>query len=367
MPNIKFDDQKNIYVTKTFLPPISEFTEILNESWEKNSITNGGALQYRLMDSLKDFLKVPNILTITNGTIGLQIAIKTLKLKGEIITTPFSYIATSSAIIWEGCTPVYADIDPTYWCIDPSKIEERITPKTTAIIATHIFGNPCDIDKIQKIAQKHNLKVIYDAAHCFGVNFQGESLLNYGDISMCSFHATKLFHTAEGGCLVSKDVKTFEQLIHHHNFGHNGEEEYHGLGINGKSSELQSAMGLSILPYINKLIAKRKQVTETYDQLLSSNSIQKITIRNNTSWNYSYYPIVFQTEELLKKVKSKLNENHIFPRRYFYPSLNKIKYINKQSMPISESISNRILCLPLYDSLMNKDISRISTIINEIL
>ncbi len=230
-----------------------------SRAWERGWITNRGILVKELEEKLKEYLKVPHILATTNGTLPLQIAIKALNLKGEIITTPFSYVATTSSIVWEGCKPVFVDIHPEYLTIDEEKIEEAITENTSAILATHVFGNPCDVEKIEEIAKKYNLKVIYDAAHCFGVEYKGRSIFDYGDISTCSFHATKLFHTGEGGALFTKDEELMHKLFYHHNFGHKGQEDFYGLGINAKMSELQAAMGLAVFPYLEEIMAGRRK------------------------------------------------------------------------------------------------------------
>jgi dTDP-4-amino-4,6-dideoxygalactose transaminase len=334
-------------VTKTFLPPIEEYEAILKRAWNNNWITNRGELVLELEEKLKSYLKVDNIIITTNGTIPLQIALKLLGKKGEIITTPFSYVATTSAIVWEHCSPVFVDIDPNYLTIDESKIENAITAKTTAILATHVFGNPCNIEAIQRIAEKHKLKVIYDAAHCFGIKYKGESIFNFGDVSTCSFHATKLFHTAEGGAMFCKNEKLRHELFYSHNFGHNTPYDFFGIGINAKISELQAAMGLSVFPYMDSIITERKKVVDFYDANLSFFKIKKITIRDNTEWNYSYYPVIFETEDALLQKQAVLNREDIFPRRYFYPSLNTIEFAKGKEMPLSESISARIICLPL--------------------
>lgn len=354
-----------INVTQSFLPPIEEYSEILQKSWDKKWITNRGELLIELEKKLKKYLGIDFITITTNGTLPLQIAIKTLDLKGEIITTPFSYIASSSVISWENCSPVYVDIHPEYLTIDETKIEEKITKNTTAILATHVFGNPCNVIEIEKIAKKYSLKVIYDAAHCFGVKYNDESIFNFGDISTCSFHATKIFHTGEGGCMITKNKDLHEKLYYHHNFGHNGTEDFHGLGINAKTSELQAALGLAVFNHIDEIFEGRKKAVETYDEFLDFSKVQKIKLRENTDWNYHYYPIVFGSEEILLKVREELNKENIFPRRYFYPSLNTVKYLNGKSMPISESISKRIVCLPLYTELKPKFVEKISKIINQ--
>ena len=352
-----------IPVTKTFLPPINEYQAILNRAWEKQWITNRGELVLELEDKLKSYLEIDNIIITNNGTIPLQIAIKVLGLKGEIITTPFSYVATTASIVWENCTPVFVDIHPEYLTIDEKKIEEVITSRTTAILATHVFGNPCDVDAIEAIAKKHNLKVIYDAAHCFGVKYTNKSIFNYGDISTCSFHATKLFHTGEGGAMFCNNDELNDKLFYSHNFGHNGPLEFYGLGINGKISELQAAMGLAVFPYMDKIVASRKKIANFYDDHIPADSLQKLKIRENTSWNYSYYPVIFESEDQLLRVLEALSKEDIFPRRYFYPSLNTIPYVHGSSMPISESIAQRIICLPVFYELSMKDLDIICKII----
>ncbi len=357
--------KNTINVTKTFFPPQEEYNKILERVWEAKWLTNRGALVVELEEKLKKYLNISNILITNNGTIPLQIALKLLGKGGEIITTPFSYVATTSAIVWENCTPVYVDIHPEYLTIDETKIEEAITPKTTAILATHVFGNPCNIEVIEKLANKYNLKVIYDAAHCFGVEYNNKSIFEYGDISTCSFHATKLFHTGEGGAVFTNDADLQHQLFYSHNFGHKGPLDFHGLGINGKISELQAAMGLAVFPYMNYIISERKKVVDLYNTLLDFSKLQQLKIRNNTNWNYSYYPVIFESEEMLLKIESILNKSHIFPRRYFYPSLNTIMYTGGKVMPISESIASRILCLPLFVGLTNEEMLIIINIINE--
>ncbi|WP_336065868.1 DegT/DnrJ/EryC1/StrS family aminotransferase [Mesoflavibacter sp. CH_XMU1404-2] len=337
-----------INVTKTFLPPQEEYQAILKRAWDTGWMTNRGVLVKELEGQLKSYLGVNQMIAMTNGTLPLQIAIKALNLEGEIITTPFSYVATTSSIVWEGCTPVFVDIHPEYLTIDETKIEAAITPKTTAILATHVFGNPCAIDEIEIIAKKYNLKVIYDAAHCFGVTYKEQSIFNYGDVSTCSFHSTKLFHTGEGGALFCNDAHLLNSLFYHHNFGHKGKEDFQGIGINGKMSELQAALGLSVLPYMEQIIASRKNAIEVYNSLLETINVKTITIRPETEWNFSYYPILFEEEAQLLKVVAALNKKEIYPRRYFYPSLNTLPYIIHSSLPLSEAISKRILCLPLY-------------------
>jgi dTDP-4-amino-4,6-dideoxygalactose transaminase len=355
-----------ITVTKTFFPPLADYQEQLQRIWHNQWLTNRGQLVLELEEKLKEYLNVNHILVTNNGTVPIQIALKLLGNGGEIITTPFSYVATTAAIVWENCIPVFVDIHPEYLTIDETKIEAAITDKTTCILATHVFGNPCNVDVIESIAKKHNLKVIYDAAHAFGVTYNGQSVFNYGDVSTCSFHATKLFHTGEGGALFAKDIKLQHQLFYSHNFGHNGTLDYLGLGINGKISELQAAMGLAVLPYMPSILEERKRVVDFYNQNLDIAKVQLLKIRENTNWNYSYYPVLFKDEATLLKVQKALNDNQIFPRRYFYPSLNTINYIKTKSMPISEGVASRVLCLPLYVELTQEDTTKIVSILNSI-
>lgn len=355
-----------INVTKTFFPPIEVYQKQLERIWQNQWLTNRGELVLELEEKIKKYLNLDNILITNNGTIPLQIALKLLANGGEIITTPFSYVATTSAIIWENCTPIFVDIDPEYLTIDETKIEAAITNKTTAILATHVFGNPCHVEAIDAIAQKYNLKIIYDAAHCFGVSYKGKSVFNFGDVSTCSFHATKVFHTGEGGAVFTNDKELQHKIFYSHNFGHNGPLDFHGLGINAKISELQAAMGLSVLPFMEEILNGREKTVGFYNANLNLDKIQTLKLRAGTNWNFSYYPIVLQSENVLLEVMDKLKEKAIFPRRYFYPSLNTINYVAGQKMPISESIASRILCLPLSAEYKEEDLNIITNIINNV-
>lgn len=358
-------NNKKINVTKSFFPPLDEYNAYLQRVWSNEWLTNRGELTLELEEKLKEKLKVNHILITNNGTVPIQIALKLLGNYGEIITTPFSYVATTSSIVWENCKPVFVDIHPEYLTIDESKIEAAITSKTTAILATHVFGNPCNTEIIEQIAKKHNLYVIYDAAHCFGVFYNNKSIFNYGDISTCSFHATKIFHTGEGGAAFCNDNELYDKIYYSHNFGHDGPVNFHGLGINAKISELQSAMGLAVLDHIDEIFNERKKIVNIYNEQLDFSKLDKIKIRANTVWNYSYYPVIFDTEENLLWTMKKLNDKNIFPRRYFYPSLNTINYVEGKSMPVSESISSRVLCLPLFKDLLEDELKLIIKIINE--
>ena len=353
-----------INVTKTFLPPLEDYQKHLLEIWSDNKIANGGKQWAELQKKLKTYLSSPTPIPTANGTIPLQIALKVLSGNGEVITSPFSYVATAAAIVWQQCTPVFVDIHPEYLTIDENKIEAAITEKTTGILATHVFGNPCNVEKIEELAAKYQLKVIYDAAHCFGVKYKEKSIFTYGDVSTCSFHATKIFHTGEGGAIFTENLELYHKLFYSHNFGHKGESEYYGLGINGKMSELQAAMGLTILPFIDDLIIQRKNVVEWYKQDLDFEKIQTIQIRKHTEWNYSYFPVVFKDEKELLRIKESLQNNGFFPRRYFYPSLNTLSFLGERKMTISENIAPRVLCLPLFHDIEKGEVQQISQIVN---
>ena len=340
------------------------YISIMKRAWDKAWITNDGELLKELEEKLKKYLGVPNLLFTGNGTIAIQMALKALNISKEVITTPFSYVATTNSILWEGCTPVFVDIDPQTFCIDVSKIEAAITPNTQAILATHVYGIACDVEAIEGIAKQYNLKVIYDAAHAFGVLYKGKSLLGYGDISTCSFHATKLFHTVEGGCIIANDDVLDHQLMLYRQFGH-VYDDYTSVGINGKNSEFHAAMGLAILPEIDSIIDERKKITEHYDAAFGG-LLQRPVMQNELTYNYAYYPVVFKTEEQLLKVVESLKLNKINGRRYFYPSLNELPFLSYQPCPISEDISRRVLCLPLYVGLEELHIQIIIDCISKI-
>ncbi len=349
-----------IPVTKPFLPPQPEYETLLTGIWQRQWLTNMGPLASDLEMKLKSHLGVSHLLFVTNGTVALQMAIKALDLKGEIITTPFSFVATTSAIVWEHCTPVFVDIDEHSLNIDADKIEDAITSETTAILATHVYGNPCDVEKIEKIAKKHQLKVIYDAAHAFGVEVNGKSIFEYGDISTCSLHATKLYHSVEGGLVVTKDATLLKKLAYMRNFGFNGPESFAELGINGKNSEYHAAMGLANLKYLEAIHQKRKDFTARYDEKLKNLKARRPIWHSASENNYAYYPVVFESEELLLKIKQKLDANEIFTRRYFYPSLaSSLPYVESSKMAKTDDISKRVLCLPLYYDLTVEEIDLI--------
>ena len=338
-----------IPVTKPFQPPLVELNAHLQDIWKSGIFTNNGPKAQQLELELKKYLGVPDLLFLTNGTIALQLAIKALDLKGEIITTPFSYVATTSSIVWEGCIPVFVDIDKETFNIDPNLIEAQITSRTSAILATHVFGNPCDIDAIDIIAKKYNLKVIYDGAHAFGVTYKGESIFNFGDITTCSMHATKLFHTIEGGFVVSKNKDLMKKITFMRNFGHDGPYDYSEVGINGKNSELHAAVGLVNLKHFEEIKSERGAIYEEYLNNLMRDKIFLQNWKKYSTNNFSYLPILLNDSVNLEKLLLFLNENDIYPRRYFYPSLSNVELFSKKAdTPVSLKVSSQIICLPLY-------------------
>ncbi len=349
-----------IPVTKSFLPPIEEYMAQVQRAYDNQWLTNRGELVQELEDKLTEYLelKETKILCMNNGTIPLQIALKLLGNCGEIITTPFSYVATTAAIVWENCTPVFVDIHPEYLTIDETLIEAAITDKTTCILATHVFGNPCNVEEIERIANKHNLKVIYDAAHCFGVKYKEKSIFEYGDVSTCSFHATKLFHTGEGGAIFCKDNELWEKIFLSHTFGHIG-DNYFQVGINAKMSELQAAMGLSVLPYIKQIMDKRKHNFDCYKSQFKDR-FKTLSIRKKTEYNFSYIPYILNSESQLKLSLERLATIQVNARRYFFPSLNTLDFYSKNiNCPNSERIANSIICLPNYFELADSEVETI--------
>lgn len=358
-----------INVTKSFLPPLNEYIKYLEGIWERSHLTNHGPLVNELEEKLKEILQVKHLFFVSNGTIALQIALKALDVQGEVITTPFSYVATTSAIAWENSLPIFVDINTKDFTIDADLIEAAITPQTKAILATHVFGLPCAVKKIQEIASKHQLNVIYDAAHAFGVKFEGTSILNYGDVSTLSFHATKLFHTSEGGAIITNDDNIAHRISYMRNFGHKGQEDFWGIGINGKNSELHAAMGLCVFPYLDEILVRREHLSNLYTSFFVDLGLdlQRPIIPTSTTYNYAYYPVLFATEKNLLDVKNALNALHIFPRRYFYPSLNTLPYVKEMSLFHSEDISSRVLCLPLYHELTEENIKLICKVIDKVI
>lgn len=355
---------KNLYVTKSFLPPFEEYVEKISQIWDSHTLTNFGPLNKEFEKELCEFLKVDNLHYVTNGTLALQLAINSLNNSGEIITTPFTFVATISAIVWQKYKPVFVDIEPNTFNIDVTKIEEKITNNTKAILAVHCFGYPCDVINLEIISKKHNIPIIYDACHSFGVNYNNQSLLRYGDISVCSLHATKVFHSIEGGLCIVNNVKYQDIIASTKNFGiHNGNYEY--VGINAKASEFNAAMGLCVLNHFDKIIEYRKNISKLYRKWLSD-KIYIPSIPDTIEYNYIYFPILFENEEKLNEVVIELNNENIYPRRYFHPCINEISIYNNGETPVASNISKRILCLPLDTYITNIDVERICKIINSI-
>jgi len=369
---VGYKEQKKIEipVTRPFLPPESEYNKLVDSIWRRNWLTNNGPLVQKLEQALTHYLDLDEVVLVSNGTIALQVAIKALKLEGEIITTPFSYVATTSSIIWEGNKPAFVDIDPDTWNIDPSRVEEVITDQTAAILATHVFGNPCNVEELKKIAETHDIRIIYDAAHAFGTGYNGKSLFSFGDVSATSFHATKLFHTVEGGALITGDSALAQRFRYMRNFGHDGPYKFNGVGINGKMSEFHAAMGLVNLEYVDRILERRKKLHEMYSLELESLEVSRQNIDSGCSYNHSYYPVLFDSEKKLLAVMNKLESHNIQTRRYFYPLLNELDYVDapgNEQVPTAYSISRRVLCLPLYHTLREEEVKMICNHIEEAL
>lgn len=356
-----------INVTKTYLPDKEKFDYYVDKIFSSGWLTNNGQLVQLLEKRLSEYLRVKNLILVANGTLALQIAYKLLNLKEDIVTTPFSFVATTSSIVWEGLNPVFSDINPSTFNIDETILENTITEKTSAIVPVHVFGNICNIEEIQRIANKFNLKIIYDAAHAFGVKYKDKSIANYGDVVTLSFHSTKIFHTIEGGAMIIEDDELYEKAKLMINFGIPGYDKISALGINCKMNEFQAAMGLCVLDDMEIILKNREIVYKRYMETIKKNGqIRFQELNTEATQNFSYFPIVFESEENLLKVVATLKQKEIFPRRYFYPSLETLPYIKrKYSTPHSSDISKRILCLPLYDSLKEDEQDSIIKTLNQ--
>ncbi|VAX09383.1 Aminotransferase, DegT/DnrJ/EryC1/StrS family [hydrothermal vent metagenome] len=358
---------KRINVTKAQIPNRERFFAYIDGVLDSGWLTNQGQLVNKLETRLAEYLGVCNVVLTTNGTLSLLVAYRILGLQREVITTPFTFIATASSLVWGGLDVVFADVDRRSFNIDIEDIKEKITPKTSAIVPVHVFGNPCDVEAIDSIAKSHDLKVIYDAAHAFGVQYKGKSILNWGDISVLSFHATKVFHTIEGGALIINDDELAQKARKTINLGITGPESIECLGINGKMSEFQAAMGHCLLDEMEAVIVRRAALVEIYDSLLE-NVVQKQSWMEGEASNNNYYPILLADEMITKKVQAVLNENNIYPRRYFYPALDTFSFLTKENqMPVAKDIASRILCLPLFTELSHEDCQRIAKIVIEVI
>jgi dTDP-4-amino-4,6-dideoxygalactose transaminase len=366
------DSDKPIYVTQPFLPPLEEFTPYLEKIWENKWLTNGGPFHQELEAKLCEYLGVDHLALFANGTLALVTALQALRIGGEVITTPFSFVATAHSLLWNGIKPVFVDIQPGTFNLDPEKIEAAITPHTTAILPVHVYGNPCEVDKIQRIADTYGLKVIYDAAHAFGVRYKGESLLKHGDLSVLSFHATKIFNTFEGGAIVCPDAKTKKRIDDLKNFGFHDELTVVAPGINGKMNEVQAAFGLLQLKHIDQAIEKRREIDGQYRKHLEGvTGIWCAPLPEETDYNYSYFPLLIDNEYPLSRdeLYERLRKHGIYARRYFYPLISEfpmyrgLASASADTLPVARDVANKVLCLPIYPALELQDISRIVDLI----
>jgi len=362
-----------INVTQPSLPPIEEFIPMLRKIWDTKILTNGGPFHNELEDALCRYLGVDHISVFANGTIAMVAALKALKITGEVITTPYSFVATAHAIMWNDLVPVFVDIDPVTLNLDPSKIEDAITPRTTAIMPVHVYGNPCDVDAIEAIAQKHHLKVIYDAAHAFGVKCHCGSILAHGDLSVLSFHATKVFNTFEGGAIVCRDAETKKHIDQLKNFGFTGEISVEQVGINGKMNEMQAALGLLQLQYVDENIRRRAEIEDRYrNALMSIPGLRCLPSGLSAQSNHSYFPIIVEQNYPITRdtLYNKLKENGINGRRYFYPLITQFPmYCELPSarigaLPVAERVAQQVICLPIYPALADMDQDRIVRILD---
>ena len=364
---------KPVFVTQPALPPLEEFTEYLKHIWEKKIITNNGPFHKQFEKELAEYLGVSYVSLFVNGTIALVAALKVLKITGEVITTPFSFAATTHSLWWNNIKPVFADIEPEYFNLDPDRVEAAITPLTTAIMPVHVYGNPCKIDRFQQIAETYGLKLIYDAAHAFGVRINGNSILNFGNLSILSFHATKTFNTIEGGAIVCHDEKTKKRIDLLKNFGITGETTVIEPGINGKMNELQSAYGLLQLKHVNEYISKCKVLAQTYrEQLNGISGISFFNEMDGVDHSYSFFPVLINSQSFGKsrdEVYKELKKHNIFSRRYFYPLISHfptyrcLASARKENLPVAETISNQILCLPIFPMLEKAIVRKICTLL----
>ncbi|MDD2540692.1 MAG: dTDP-4-amino-4,6-dideoxy-D-glucose aminotransferase VioA [Desulfuromonadaceae bacterium] len=359
---------KPIYVTQPYLPPLEEFIPYLEKIWENKWLTNNGPFHQQLEQALCEYLGVEHLALFTNGTIALVTALQTLRITGEVITTPFSFVATAHSLLWNSLTPVFVDIDPATCNLDPEKIEQAITPRTTAIMPVHCYGTPCDVKRIQQIADTYGLKVIYDAAHTFGVKYKGESILKHGDLSVLSFHATKVYNTFEGGAIVCPDAKTKKRIDYLKNFGFADEVTVMAPGINGKMSEINAAFGLLQLKHVDDAIAKRGELDVLYRQgLFGVRGITCLPIPAETKQTFSYFPIMVNTDYRLSRdgLYEKLKEHNIHARRYFYPLISDMPMYrgllsaSQSNLVIAESLSQKVLCLPMYPELKLSELDQI--------
>jgi dTDP-4-amino-4,6-dideoxygalactose transaminase len=362
------ESKKPIYVTQPFLPPLAEFNSYLEKIWESKWLANSGPFHQEFEKKLAEYLGVDHIALFANGTLAIVTALQALRITGEVITTPYSFVATSHSLLWNGIKPVFVDVSPETYNLDPDKIEAAITPHTTAIMPVHIYGKPCDVEKIQMIADTYGLKVIYDAAHAFGVKFKGESILKHGDLSTLSFHATKVFNTFEGGAIVCPDAKIKKRIDDLKNFGYAGEVTVTAPGINAKMNEFQAAFGLLQLKHVDKAIERRKAIDTLYREFLSSiEGVYCPPLPLDTVYNYPYFPILVEKEYPISRdeLNEKLRQSGIIPRRYFYPLISEfpmyrsLPSASKDNLSVATDVSLRVLCLPIYPDLTDLEVKKI--------
>lgn len=361
-----------VYVTQPHLPPLDEFIPYLEKIWANKMLTNGGPFHHQLEQALCDYLGVQHLALFTNGTIALVTALQALRITGEVITTPYSFVATSHSLLWNGIKPVFADVDPLTLNLDPARIEAAITPQTTAIMPVHVYGHPCDVEAIQTIADNYNLKVIYDAAHAFGVQDAGGSILRHGDLSVLSFHATKVFNTFEGGAIICPDAKTKVRIDQLKNFGHVGEVTVVAPGINGKMSEVNAAFGLLQLKYIDQALARRAEIAVRYRDLLrGTEGIRCLQDAGERVANHAYFPILVEPGYALSRdaLYQKLRDHHIYARRYFYPLISDfpmyrgLPSAQRDNLSVASAAAQQVLCLPIYPDLQNAQVEAIAALI----
>ncbi|WP_197539479.1 DegT/DnrJ/EryC1/StrS family aminotransferase [Nonlabens marinus] len=355
-----------VHVTKTYLPDLQKYTELLRKVWNRNYVTNNGPLAIELEQRLAQYLGESHLAWMSNGTIALQIAIDSLNLTGSILTTPFTYVATANSILWQKCTPIFVDIEESGFSIDPKKLDNMIAPDTTGILAVHVYGYPCDVDALASYADLKGLKLIYDASHTFGCEYRGKALAGYGDLATLSFHATKVFHTIEGGGVVSHHKDLAEKIklstTHGHKF-----DDYSQVGTNGKNSELHAGVGLLNLEGFHNVVLGRKNIFDRYLKAFSHTDLFMLdpSSYRDFKYNYAYAPVLFSSEDELLKVVEELNQQNIYPRRYFYPALNTLPYLNPNSCPRAESVSKRMLCLPLYHDLELESVDTVISVVKK--
>ncbi len=357
----------SVHVTRSLVPPLDDFLERLKPIWEEARFTNDGPQVRELEQLVARELESPHGIAVANGTLALQLASAALGLEGEVITTPLSFVATASSLVWMGLTPVFADVHPTTWTLDPERCAEKITPRTRAILATHVYGFPCDVDSLAALAREKNLKLIFDASHTFGCRYRGRPLASYGDIATLSLHATKIFHSAEGGFVCTADPDTAHRVRVQRNFGFDGLESFAVPGINAKLSELHAALALCILPYVEAAIGERRIRFEAYLEALHAvaDRVELPHIPDDLEYNYAYFPLLFENEEALRRAWLALVAMDVYPRRYFNPPLNSIPYMGRDQAPVAEALSPRLLCLPLHDGLPLDDVERIAAALVE--